>query len=156
MQDLCFWETLLNSLLIINSTFTLNFAWISFTKPSKESCANVQYFYDNYYNVPSVNNTSLNQIYEEYLDNQSLSVSVIPSDVHKETKVNEGEIVTVEHQHLTTELTFFGSVCLIFNVLRFTNLSKLEELFLSSSTLMPIWNIFSKLFKKTKLMHILH
>ena len=53
-------------------------------------------FYNKYYNVPSVNNTSLNQIFEGYLDNQSLPVSVIPSDAHKEAKANEGEIITME------------------------------------------------------------
>ena len=57
-------------------------------------------------------------------------MSVILSDVHKEAKANEGEIITMEQQHLTTELTFFGSVCFIFNVLWFTNLSKLAEVVL--------------------------
>ena len=80
----------------VHSTFTLNFASINFTKRNKESCENVLCFYNKYYNVPSVNNTSLNQIFEGYLDNQSLPVSVIPSDVHKEAKANEGEIITME------------------------------------------------------------
>ena len=37
----------------------------------------------------------------------------------------------MEHQHLTTDLTFFGGVFLIFNVLRFTNLSKIGEIILA-------------------------
>ena len=54
----------------------------------------------------------------------------------------------MEQQHLTTEFTFFGSVCLNFNVLRFTNFSKLGEVVLfilySNAQLEHLFRIIQK------------
>ena len=56
-------------------------------------------------------------------------MSVIPDDFHERQKLMKGELM-IEHQHLTTELTFFRGDFLIFNVLRFTKLSKIGEIVL--------------------------
>ena len=74
----------------LNDHVICNAIWIDVTKRSNTRRNIVQFFFDKYHAVSSLQGLDLDLVYKEFLNYQSLPDEVFPSEAWEEAKVVDG------------------------------------------------------------------